>query len=85
MGAADRYEAKVLKEQAAYSKALAEVNQRVEHYQTISEEYYADYQEAINREPTVITNRVLVRAPIVKPMPQPIQVESWEMGGRTDS
>lgn len=56
------YEAKALKEQAAYSKTLAEVNQRVEHYQTISEEYYADYQEAINREPTVITNRVLVRA-----------------------
>lgn len=62
MNAADHYEAKASKEQAAYSKALAEVNQRVEHYQTISEEYYADYQSAVNREPTVITERVLVRA-----------------------
>ena len=51
-----------LKEQAAYAKAMAEVNQRTEHYQTISKEYYADYQEAINREPTVVTERVLVRA-----------------------
>ena len=55
-------EAKARKEQAAYSKALAEVNQRVEHYKTISEEYYADYQEAINREPTTVTERVFVRA-----------------------
>ena len=62
INASDHYEAKASREQDAYSKTLAEVNQRVEHYQTISEEYYADYQEAINREPTVITNRVLVRA-----------------------
>ena len=62
MNAADHYEAKALKEQAAYAKAMAEVNQRTEHYQTISKEYYADYQDAINREPTVVTERVLVRA-----------------------
>ena len=62
MFASDRHEAKARKEQAAYAKTLAEVNQRVEHYQSISEEYYANYQDAINREPTVITNRVLVRA-----------------------
>lgn len=59
---ADHYEEKARKEQAAYVKALAEVNQRVEHYQTISEEHYAEYQNAINREPTVVTERVLVRA-----------------------
>ena len=59
---AKHYEAKALKEQVAYAKAMAEVNQRAEHYQTISKEYYADYQEAINREPTVVTERVLVRA-----------------------
>ena len=62
MNAADHYEAKASKEQAAYAKALAEVNQRSDHYKKISEEYYADYQDAINREPAVITNRVLVRA-----------------------
>lgn len=62
MNAADHYEAKALKEQAAYSKTLGEVNQRADNYKSISEEYYAEYQDAINREPTVITNRVLVRA-----------------------
>lgn len=61
IGAANFYEAKASKEQAAYAEALAEVNQRAEHYQSISEEYYADYQEAINREPTIITERVYVR------------------------
>lgn len=62
MTASDHYEAKASKERAAYAEALEEVNQRVEHYQSISEEYYADYQEAINREPTVVTERVYVRA-----------------------
>ena len=62
LSASDHYEAKASKVQAAYSKALAEVNQRVEHYQSISEEYYADYQEAISREPAVVTERVFVRA-----------------------
>ena len=62
MNASDHYEAKASKEQAAYSKALAEVNQRADRYQSISEEYYADYQDAINREPTVVTERVFVRA-----------------------
>lgn len=61
MNAADHYEAKASKEQAAYAEALAEVNQRAEHYQSISEEYYADYQEAINREPTVVTKRLYVK------------------------
>lgn len=61
MNAADHYEAKALKDREAYAKTLAEVNQRVEHYQTISEEYYADYQDAISREPTVITERVFVK------------------------
>ena len=62
MNAADHYEAKARKEQDAYAKTLAEVSQRADNYRSISEEYYADYQEAINREPTVITNRLLVRA-----------------------
>ena len=61
MNAADHYEAKARKEQAAYVKALTEVNQRADNYKSISEEYYADYQEAINREPTVVSERVYVR------------------------
>src|SRR5690554_4891624 len=59
--ASEHYEAKAQKEQAAYAETLAEVSQRVEHYQKISEGYYADYQNAINREPTVVTERVFVR------------------------
>lgn len=62
MNAADHYEAKALKEQAAYAEAVTEVVKRAAHYQAISEEYYADYQEAINREPTIVTERVFVRA-----------------------
>lgn len=62
INASNHYKAKALKEQAAYAKALAEVGQRAWDYQKISEGYYADYQSAINREPTVITERVLVRA-----------------------
>lgn len=62
MNAADHYEAKARKERDAYYEAIAKVAERSDHYKTISEEYYADYQDAINREPTVITNRVLVRA-----------------------
>lgn len=60
--ASEHYEAKAQKEQAAYAETLAEVGKRVEHYQKISEGYYADYQDAINREPTVVRERVLVRA-----------------------
>lgn len=59
---ADHYEAKVLKERDAYYEAIAKVAERSDHYKTISEEYYADYQDAINREPTVVTERVFVRA-----------------------
>ncbi|NLY14587.1 MAG: hypothetical protein GXZ10_13350 [Gammaproteobacteria bacterium] len=58
---AHHYEAKASREQDAYVKALAEVNQRSDNYKTISEEYYADYQDAINREPTTVTERVFVR------------------------
>ena len=36
MFASDRHEAKARKEQAAYAKTLAEVNQRVEHYQSVA-------------------------------------------------
>lgn len=61
MGAADHYKAKARKEQDAYYKAVDEVAKRSAHYQTISEEYYADYQDAINREPTTVTERVFVR------------------------
>lgn len=60
--ATERYEAKAQKEQAAYYKAIEEVIQQAEHYQKISEEYYVDYQDAINREPTVINERVFVKA-----------------------
>ena len=59
---AQHYEAKARKEQDAYSKALTEISQRADNYRSISEEYYADYQDAINRDPTIVTERVLVRA-----------------------
>lgn len=59
---AKHYEAKARTEQDAYVKALDEVNQRADNYKSISEEYYADYEDAINRDPTVVTERVLVRA-----------------------
>ena len=62
MNAADHYDAKARKEQAAHTKALLEIAERADHYKSISEEYYADYQDAINREPTVVTERVFVRA-----------------------
>ena len=62
MNAADHYKAKERKEQDAYVKALVEIADRAVRYKKISEEYYADYQEAINREPTIVTERVLVRA-----------------------
>ena len=62
MSAADHYEAQARKEHDAYVKALDEVNQRADNYKSIRVEYYADYQEAINREPTIVTERVFVRA-----------------------
>ncbi len=62
LNAADHYEAKARKEKDAYYEEVVEVTKRADHYKTISEEYYADYQNAINREPTVVTERVLVRA-----------------------
>ena len=58
---ADHYEAKARTEQDAYVKALDEVNQRADNYRSISEEYYEDYQDAINREPTVVTERLYVK------------------------
>ncbi len=61
MNAADHYEAKARKEKDAYYEAVDEVTKRLQHYKTISEEYYADYQDAINREPTVVTERVFVK------------------------
>lgn len=61
MNAADHYEAKARKEREAYYEAVAKVTERADHYKTISEEYYADYQDAINREPAVVTERVFVK------------------------
>lgn len=61
MNAADHYEAKARKERDAYYEAVAEVAERADHYKTISEEYYADYQDAINREPTIVTKRLYVK------------------------
>lgn len=58
---AKHYEAKARTEQDAYVKALDEVNQRADNYRSISEEYYADYQDAINRDPTVVTERLYVK------------------------
>ena len=61
MNAADHYEAKARKERDAYYEAVAKITERADHYKTISEEYYADYQDAINREPVTVTERVLVK------------------------
>lgn len=61
MNAADHYEAKARKEKDAYYEAVDEITRRADHYKTISEEYYADYQNAINREPTIVTERVFVK------------------------
>lgn len=61
MNAANHYEAKSRKEREAYYEAVDEVTKRLQHYKTISEEHYANYQEAINREPVTITERVLVK------------------------
>ena len=46
----------------AYAAQLAAQSKRTEHYKSISEKYYADYENAINSEPTVVTERVFVRA-----------------------
>lgn len=61
LNAADYYEAKARKEKDAYHEAVDEVTKRADHYKTISEEYYADYQNAINREPVTVTERVFVK------------------------
>ena len=61
MNAADHYEAKARKEQDAYHEAVDKVAERADHYKTIGEKYYADYQDAINREPVTVTERVFVK------------------------
>ena len=61
LNAADHYEAKARKEKDAYHEAVGKVTERADHYKTISEEYYADYQDAINREPVTVTERVFVK------------------------
>lgn len=61
MNAADHYEAKQLKEREAYHEAVDKVTERADNYKTISEEYYADYQDAINREPNIVTERLYVK------------------------
>ena len=61
MNAADHYEAKARKEKDAYYEAVDEVTKRADQYKAISEEYYADYQNAINREPVTVTERVFVK------------------------
>lgn len=59
--ASNHYEPKARKERDAYYEAVDEITKLADHYKTISEEYYADYQDAINREPTVVTERVFVK------------------------
>ena len=60
------YNKKIMRElisqQEAYEEQLNKQAKRTEHYKSISEKYYADYQDAINREPSVVTERVFVRA-----------------------
>ena len=62
VNAADHYGAKQRKIDKAYAEAMLDVHNRAVNYKQISEEYYAGYQDAINREPTIVTERVFVRA-----------------------
>ena len=65
------YTKKIMRERIsqheAYAAQLKKQTERTEHYKTISEQYYADYQDAINSEPVVVTKRLYVQAKC--PMP----------------
>ena len=60
------YTKKIMRERIsqheAYAAQLKKQTERTEHYKTISEQYYADYQDAINSEPVVVTKRLYVQA-----------------------
>ena len=59
MNAADHYEAKQLKREAAQHAAEKQRNKAIAQ---LSTDYYAQYQDAINRNPVTVTERVLIRA-----------------------
>ena len=59
---AKHYEAKALKSRTHTLKRYPRSADRSVHYKINQRGIYADYQDAINREPTVVTERVLVRA-----------------------
>lgn len=67
------YTKKIMRERIsqheAYAAQLKKQTERTEHYKTISEQYYADYQDAINSEPVVVTRRVFIRAKCPVPTP----------------
>lgn len=60
------YTKKIMRERIiqheAYAAQLKKQTERTEHYKTISEQYYADYQDAINSEPVVVTKRLYIKA-----------------------
>ena len=59
MNAADHYTTKQLKQEAAQHAAETKRNEAVAK---LSTEYYQLYQDAINREPVTVTERVFVKA-----------------------
>lgn len=60
------YSKKIMRERISrhetYVAQLNKQTERTEHYKSISEKYYADYQDAINSEPVTVVERVYVRA-----------------------
>ena len=56
---ADHYEAKAAK--LAEAQRIAEAN-RADAIHTLSSKYYAIYQDAVNREPATVVERVFVKA-----------------------
>ena len=60
------YSNKIMRERIsqheAYVEQLNKQAERTEHYKSISEKYYADYQDAINSEPVTVVDRVYVRS-----------------------
>lgn len=79
------YTKKIMRERIsqheAYAAQLKKQTERAEHYKSISEQYYADYQDAINSEPVVVTKRLYVQAKC--PVPT-TATPSGELGDATE-
>lgn len=79
------YTKKIMRERITqheiYAAQLKKQTERTEHYKSISEQYYADYQDAINSEPVVVTKRLYVQAKC--PVPTTAN-PSGELGDATE-